>query len=91
MGSFICKQPNGLYCRFSTILDTVTHHNMTEDDYIEICVVKAKLEAREALQRYVRPFEWVEEQFVPSNMSISEFNRIVSEMQNPVTELKDEK
>lgn len=35
MGSFIAQQPNGLYCRFSTIVDTVTHYNMTKDDYIE--------------------------------------------------------
>lgn len=37
MGSFIAQQPNGLYCRFSTIVDTVTHYNMTKDDYIEVC------------------------------------------------------
>ena len=37
MGSFIAQQPNGLYCRFSTIVDTVTHYNMTKDDYIELC------------------------------------------------------
>ena len=29
MGAFISKQPNGLYCRFSTIVDTITHYNMT--------------------------------------------------------------
>ena len=34
MGSFIAQQPNGLYCRFSTIIDTVTHYNMIKDDYI---------------------------------------------------------
>lgn len=37
MGSFIAQQPNGLYCRFSTIVGTVTHYNMTKDDYIEVC------------------------------------------------------
>ena len=38
MGAFISKQPNGLYCRFSTIVDTITHYNMTESDYIEFCI-----------------------------------------------------
>ena len=30
MGAFIAKQPNGLYCRFSTVVDCVTHYDMTE-------------------------------------------------------------
>lgn len=42
MGSFIAKQPNGLYCRYSGIVDNITHHNMTEEDYIELCIERAK-------------------------------------------------
>lgn len=34
MGSFISKQPNGKYCRFSTIIDTVTDYNFTAEEYI---------------------------------------------------------
>lgn len=34
MGAFIARQPNGLLCRFSTIVDTITHYNMSEEDYI---------------------------------------------------------
>lgn len=33
MGAFIAKQPNGLYCRYGEIVDNITHHNMTEEDY----------------------------------------------------------
>lgn len=29
------RQPNGLYCRFSTVVDNFTHCNLTEDDLIE--------------------------------------------------------
>ena len=47
MLAFICKQPNGKYCRFSTILETVTHINMTEDEYIAYRVGIAMQEARE--------------------------------------------
>lgn len=55
MGSFIAQQPNGLYCRFSTIVDTVTHYNMTKDDYIEVCKdrlgkKRGEEEAREAAE-----------------------------------------
>ncbi len=45
MGAFIARQPNGLLCRFSTVVDTVTHYNMTEEEYIEMCAEKAKKEA----------------------------------------------
>ena len=31
MGAFICKQPNGKYCRFSTVVDSITDYNMTEE------------------------------------------------------------
>lgn len=32
MGAFIARQPNGLLCRYSTIVDSVTHINMTEEE-----------------------------------------------------------
>lgn len=35
MGSYYAKQPNGLYCRFSTIVDCPTMINMTLDDIRE--------------------------------------------------------
>lgn len=33
MGAFVAKQPNGLYCRFSSVVGTITDYNMTEKDY----------------------------------------------------------
>lgn len=84
MGSFICKQPNGLYCRFSTVVDTVTDYNMTTEDYIEMCAERAREEARDVLQNRCRPFEQIKEHFIPTNMSKSEFRRIMDEMQRPI-------
>lgn len=84
MGAFICKQPNGLYCRFSTVVDTVTDYNMTEDDYIELCVERAKEEAKDVLKNYIRPFNWVKEYFFPNNMTQEEFDKILKEMEKPV-------
>lgn len=43
--SFIVKQPNGLYCKFSTMFDCPVRFNMTEEEYIESCVERAKREA----------------------------------------------
>ena len=80
MPAFICKQPNGKYCRFSTVVDTVTHWNMTEQDYIDLCVERAKEEAREVLERYTRPFDEVKKQFMPNNDTVEEFNKLLIEM-----------
>lgn len=72
MGSFIAQQPNGLYCRFSTIVGTVTHYNMTKDDYIEVCKdrlgkKRGEEEANDILKNYLHPFNDVLERFIPNN------------------------
>lgn len=53
MGAFIARQPNGLLCRFSSVVDCITDYNMTEDDYIEMCAEKAREEARDVLNHYI--------------------------------------
>ena len=80
MGAFVARQPNGLYCRFSTVVDCPTHWNMTEEDYIEMCAEKAREEARFVLENYLRPFDWVEEYFYPNNMSKEEFEAVLRDM-----------
>ena len=80
MGSFISRQPNGLLCRFSSVVDTVTSYNMTEQDYIDLCVEKAVRDAKDVLANYVRPFDWVKERFLPFNNSIEEFEKMLLEM-----------
>lgn len=80
MGAFVAKQPNGLYCRFSTVVDCPTHWNMTEEDYIEMCAEKAREEARSVLENYLRPFDWVEEYFYPNNMTKEEFEAVLRDM-----------
>lgn len=83
MGSFICKQPNGLYCRFSTVVDTITHYNMTEEEYIEMCVEKARKEAEDVLENHLYPFEEIKARFTSLNMPSAEFCRILNEMNQP--------
>lgn len=80
MGAFISKQPNGLYCRFSTVVDCPTHWNMTEEEYIEMCAEQAREEARKTLTMLLRPFEQVKEYFYPHNMSEAEFKKCLNEM-----------
>lgn len=80
MGAFICKQPNGLYCRFSSVVDCPTRWNMTEEDYIEYCAEQARDEARRTLEYRLKPFERVIEDFYPHNMSVEKFKEVVKDM-----------
>lgn len=80
MGAFITKQPNGKYCRFSGVVDCPTHINMTREDYINMCMERAKKEAEDVLENYLKPFEWVEECFCPNNMTKKEFQAVLEKM-----------
>ncbi len=83
MGAFISKQPNGLYCRFSTIVSCPTHWNMTEEDYIELCAERAREEAKEIMTRHLCSLEQVKEYFYPGNMTETEFENCLKEMSEP--------
>ena len=79
MAGFISKQPNGLYCRFSTVVDCPTDWNMTEEDYIELCKKRAEEEARYTLKNRLYPFEMVKEHFREGEMTTEEFERFLKE------------
>lgn len=80
MGAFVTRQPNGLLCRFSSIVDCPTHYNMTDEEYIEMCAERAREEARDVLKNHLKPFEWLRDYFSPNNMTEEEFEKILKEM-----------
>lgn len=82
MGSFIARQPNGLLCRFSTIVDAVTHINLTEKDYIELCAEQARKDAECNLKskHFVEPFDRVLEYTRYDNMTYDEWQGYLKEM-----------
>jgi len=80
MGAFIARQPNGLLCRFSSIVDTVTDWNMTDEEYIEMKAEQAREEARDTLKHYLHPFKEVISSFRPNNNTQEEFDAIVHNM-----------
>ena len=81
MGAFVCKQPNGLYCRFSTMVEGITHYNMTAEEYVEMCAEKARKEARDVLENYLRPFNDVKVLFRPDiDNTVEMMNEILKEM-----------
>ena len=81
MGVFIFKQPNGLYGRFSTVVDCITHYNMTEDDYVKWRMECAKEEAINTLTNHAKPYELIDEYFIDNNMTKEEFKQIKKEME----------
>lgn len=56
MAGFIVRQPNGLLCRFSNVVDCPTNYSMTDEDYVELCKEKAAADARDVLENYIKPF-----------------------------------
>lgn len=83
--SYIVKQPNGLLCRFSTIVDNVTNYNMTEQEYIDMYIEKAKInaeiEARNVLKHHIQPFENIKKDFRPDcKRDIGNFQKLLKEM-----------
>lgn len=84
MPAYIAKQPNGLYCRFSSVVDTVTHTNLTEKDvvdlFVEMAVQDAKERAEYVLKHSVHDFKEVMEDFMPYNNTIEEIDELVKEM-----------
>lgn len=82
MGAFIARQPNGLLCRFSSVVDCITHYNMTEEEYIEFRAECAREEARFDLQSksFIKPYEWVLERTLFNEMTENEFLKIRREM-----------
>ena len=92
MGAFVAQQPNGLYCRFSSVVDTVTHWNMTFDEYVEQVQMKrsgrsheaAVAEAHDTINNYLQPFQEIINRFRPINDTVEEFNEILREMGSDV-------
>ena len=89
MGGMICKQPNGKYCRFSSIVDAPTHINMTEENYMEVCAERAKAEAKDTIENYLYPFDEmlkrcrVKDTDECGNMTRDEFEEIIKACNDP--------
>jgi len=83
MGAFICRQPNGLLCRFSTVVDTITDYNLTEQQYIKMCAKGniGEAGAIDIIKHHLQPFSEVKDHFINSNMTKKEFNEILKDME----------
>lgn len=82
MAAFIARQPNGRYCRFSSVVDCPTHWNLTKEEYLDNATgtVKNRADGEDTLQNYIRPFSEVIESFEPNNMTDEEFRSVLVDM-----------
>lgn len=87
MAGLIAKQPNGLYCRISTVVDAPTHWNMTEQEYIDMRVEKAKKEAKDVLANYCYDFDVALNRVrygKDTNMTTEEYEQFIKECNEEV-------
>ena len=80
MPAYFAKQPNGLFCRFSSVVDTVTHTNLTEQDVVDLFIEFAKEQAEYTLKHNIHNFNEVINDLRPYNNTVEEINQLVIEM-----------
>lgn len=81
MGSYIAKQPNGLYCRYSSVVECSTHFNMTVIDYLKVVVGRnpdksiewCMDEVKNVFENYLQPFVRVMADTTELNMTEEEY------------------
>lgn len=82
MAGIIAKQPNGLYCRISTVVDAPTNWNMTKQDYIDLCVEKAKQDAKYVLENHCYDFDYALRHILygkNTNMTCDEYEQFIKD------------
>lgn len=86
MGAFFFKQPNGLYGRFSTVVDCPTDYNYTKEELIEDAVEIYRQELIEEFDKRCKSFEYMVSQFYDNSMTNEEFEDAKRAMCEPVDE-----
>ena len=57
MGQQIVKQPNGKYCLFSSVVDSVTYYNMSAEEIIEVWTEEARKEYERKVKEAIEQLE----------------------------------
>ena len=93
MATIIFRQPNGRLCRFSTIVDCITHYNMTDMDYIQFrienAIGEAIRDAQMVLNNRVHDYSELDEYFRDYNMTKEEFEEIKKKMEEKTSEFTE--
>lgn len=86
MPAFYFKQPNGLFGRFSTVVDCPTHYNCTKEELIDDAVETYRQELMENFDKRCKSFDYMVSMFYDNNMTNEEFEEAKKEMSEPVDE-----
>lgn len=77
MGRYIAKQPNGKYCVFSTVVDTVIGSDFTKEEVINFCIEEDMQAIKRNIESEVKhayDFSKVVRDFTSNNETQEEFN-----------------
>ena len=90
MPAYWSQQPNGKFCRFSTVVDTLTDWNRDLEQAVNMYngylpgyrdYPQKLLDLRkENFITHLKPFSRIKEDFCPGNNSIAEFQEMLKEM-----------
>ena len=84
MGNQIIKQPNGKYCIFSSIIDSVIYYDMTPEEIIDMRVEESRKEITKAVNKIVRNLN-------KGRRPYYEFTKTYEEMMEWIKEVHGEK
>lgn len=80
MGMQIIKQPKGGYAIFSTIVDNITHYDMTREDIIEELVEEQRKKITERINRTCDKLEANEPAYHQFTLSFEECLKVIEEV-----------
>ena len=95
MGQII-KQPNGKYCLFSTIVDSVTYYNMTKEEIVKVWTEKAKIDFEDKVSGIIEKLDKGEKPYFQFTLNYEEMLKTilevhsVDEMQNVKNTIESE-
>lgn len=79
MGAYYFKQPNGLYGRFSSVVDAPTHYNFTKEDLIEEILQDEREELSRRIDRDVESHDFesvLKDSYTLSEDELNEFKEV---------------
>ena len=80
---FVSRQPNGLLCRFSSSEGTITHYNMTEEEYVAVCMQEAGESAKDVVRNGLVPFCSMKQRMRGSGMAGETVDAMLCRMEEP--------
>ena len=82
MGQQIIKQPNGKYCLFSSIVDSVTYYNMTKEEIVEVWTENARKEFEQKVNDITEKLDKGEKPYFQFTMDYESMLQTILEVHN---------